>query len=283
MRFAAFTVDVDRDVNVPLPGRREAMSQPRDGDGSPRFSSSTRGLVLLVELLNDMGLRGTFFLEAETARHIASEVDLPELLQGHEVASHGLSHEDLTGASTGMPFTPEEAGNAIDLAADEILRLTGRAPRGFRAPYQHVNGTIHRLLAERGYLYDSSMTDDIRGRRIGPRLLPCGLTEVPLTRGVDACGRHVHSYFWPMHEGKRHPADYLHLLDQYDDGLMVLATHSWHVVETYAGRLDDGQIADGLGEIRAVLEGARDRGIPFIALEEHVRGAEDGDGTSRSI
>ncbi len=284
MRRAAFTVDVDRDVNVPVPGRREAMSQPRNGDGSPRFSSSARGLTLLVELLNELSIRGTFFLEAETARHIAGTVDLRRLLREHEIASHGLSHEDLTGASTGLPFTGSEATDAVDLAADEIHRLTGRVPKGFRAPYQHVDDTIHRLLSDRGYLYDSSMTDDIRDRCIGPRPLPCGLTEFPLARGIDARGKHIHSYFWPMHEGKRRPADYIHLLDQFDDGLMVLATHSWHVVETYAGRLDDDQVAMKLGEIRAVLDGARDRGITFTTLEEDVRrGAEDGRGATGTV
>jgi peptidoglycan/xylan/chitin deacetylase (PgdA/CDA1 family) len=272
MRRAAFTVDVDRDVNVPLSGALPAGSAPRDGDGSPRFSSSARGLVLLVDALDELGIRGTFFLEAEAAQHIAAEVDLRRLLRGHEVASHGFSHEDLTGKSTGLPLNGEERENIIDRAAETIRDLTGVLPRGFRAPYQHVDDAVHELLAARGYLYDSSATDDIAERRIGPRTLPSGLTEMPLARGIDARGKHIHSYLWPMHEGKRRPDDYLHLLDQFDDGLMVLATHSWHVVETFAGPLDERQVEANLDNVKAVLEGAMDMGLEFVTLEEQVRG-----------
>lgn len=272
MRRTAFTVDVDRDVNVPLPGKRAAGSAPRGGDGSPRFSSSARGLILLVELLDELGIRGTFFLEAEAAQHIAAEVDLRRLLRGHEVASHGFSHEDLTGASTGLPFTDEEKGDVIDRAAKVIKDLTGRPPRGFRAPYQHADDALYKLLAGRGYLYDSSATDDIVDRWVGPRALPCGLTEAPLARGTDLRGKHIHSYLWPMHEGKRRPDDYLHLLDQYDDGLMVLATHSWHIVETFAEPLDELQVEANLNDVKAVLEKALEVGLKFVTLEEHVGG-----------
>lgn len=266
MRRAAFTVDVDRDVNVPMPGRTAAGSSPRDGDASPRFSSSALGLALLVELLDNLDIKGTFFLEAETAQHIAMDLDLRDLLRGHEVASHGLSHEDLTWEG----YAYEGKGDILDRAAEGILALTGRIPRGFRAPYQHADGSLHKLLAERGYLYDSSATDDIEGGKIGLRALPCGLTEAPLARGVDARGKPIHSYLWPMHEGKRRPEDYLHLLDQYDDGLMVIATHSWHVVETFARRLGEREVRANLDDVRAVLEGALDLGIEFATLEEHV-------------
>lgn len=272
MRRTAFTVDVDRDVNVPLPGKHAAGSAPQDEDSSPRYSSSARGLILLVELLDELGITGTFFLEAETARHISEEADLRHLLRGHEVASHGHSHEDLTGAGTGSLLTDEEKGDIIDRAANEIRELTGRLPRGFRAPYQHVDRAVQELLAERGYLYDSSATDDIAERWIGPRMLACGLMEAPLARGIDAQGKHIHSYLWPMHEGKRRPDDYFHLLDQYDDGLMILATHSWHVVETFAGPLDERQIEASLNDVRAVLEGALEKGLEFFTLEEHIGG-----------
>jgi peptidoglycan/xylan/chitin deacetylase (PgdA/CDA1 family) len=225
----------------------------------------------LVEILDELGIKGTFFLEAETAQHIAAEVDLRRLLDGHEVASHGFSHEDLTGESTHFPLTEAEMGNIIDRAAIAIRDLTGVLPRGFRAPYQHSDAVVCELLATRGYLYDSSATDNIAEGRIGPRALPCGLTEVPLARGIDERGKCIHSYLWPMHEGKRRPEDYLHLLDQFDDGLMVLATHSWHAVETFAGLLDECQVEANLNNVRSVLGGAIDRGLEFVTLEEHVR------------
>lgn len=271
MRRAAFTVDVDRDVNQPEVGRREAVCRPCEGSSTPRFASSARGLEMLVGLLDELGVRGTFFLEAETAQRIAERADLRGLLAGHEVASHGWSHEDLTGASTQVTMGEEEVGGIIDRAGAAIEELTGRPPRGFRAPYQHIGPTALRLLAGRGYWYDSSVTRNILSRRLLPYRQPEGLTEFPLARGTDERGRPIHSYLWPMHEGKRRPADYLRLLDQYDEGVMVLATHSWHVVETYRGVLDPLEARAQLEQVRAVVEGALDRGIGFNTLEGHLR------------
>ena len=271
MRCAAFTVDVDRDVNLPETGRRDAICQPREGDATPRFSSSTRGLELLAELLDDLGIRGTFFLEAVTAQQISKRAELRDLLARHEVASHGWSHEDLTGAYTKIEMSEEEVGETIDDAAAMIERLTGRLPRGFRAPYQHVDEAVHRVLTKRGYWYDSSLTMDIRSRRIDIYGLPNGLIECPLARGIDKRGKPIHSYLWPMHEGKRDPEDYIHLLNQYDEGLLILATHSWHVIENYGGPLGRSGTEGQMENVRAILENALDQGIKFDTLEKHVQ------------
>ncbi|NLI73504.1 MAG: polysaccharide deacetylase family protein [Euryarchaeota archaeon] len=270
MRLAAITIDVDRDVNMPLPGRREAGSAPRDGNDTPRFASSTQGLSLIVELLNDMSIRGTFFLEADTARHIASEVNIRNMLRGHEIASHGHSHEDLTGKKTGVFIDIAEKANIIDKASQIIQELTGQFPKGFRAPYQNIDNTVLELLAERGYLYDSSITNSITNGRINPHALSSGLIEIPLAKGVDANGKSIHSYLWPMHEGKRQPGDYLDLLDQYDDGLLVLATHSWHIVETFTGPLSRSLIDSNLDNVRMILDEALEKGIEFITLDKYV-------------
>jgi len=275
MRRAAFTVDVDRDVNLPEIGRREAVCRPCDGSSAPRFASSARGLELLVAMLDELGIKGTFFLEGETAMRIAERTDLRSLLAGHEVASHGWSHEDLTGASTQLPLGDEEVAEIIDRAGAAIERLSGRVPRGFRAPYQHLSEAALRHLAARGYRYDSSVTLEIQERRILPYRLPQGLAEIPLAKGRDRRGRPIHSYLWPMHEGKRGPEDYLDLLDQYDEGLLVLATHSWHVVETYQCALGPTEAAGQVEKVRTVLEGALDQGLEFETLENVRRGLDD--------
>ena len=62
-----FTVDADRDVNIPIPGSVAAGSIDRGSGTGPRFSSSERGMSVLVDLLDDIGVRGTFFLEGRTA------------------------------------------------------------------------------------------------------------------------------------------------------------------------------------------------------------------------
>ena len=118
MRRAAFTVDVDRDVNEPRVGRWRRCSRSCP---MPRFTSTARAWGVLVDLLNELDIRGTFFLEGETVERWSEERSLLGiLLDGHEIAAHGYAHEDLTGESTGS-FPPPDWLDAIvgrSLAAD---------------------------------------------------------------------------------------------------------------------------------------------------------------------
>jgi peptidoglycan/xylan/chitin deacetylase (PgdA/CDA1 family) len=277
MRCAAFTVDVDRDVNLAERGRYDAVSQAHGSyDSSPRFSSSARGLRLMVDLLDEMGIKGTFFLEGDTLRAIARSLDVRSMLAGHEVASHGICHEDLTGEGTGICLTGPQVAQVIEDGANIIEDMCGRRPQGFRAPYQHIDGTALGMLAESEFIYDSSLTVPMTEGRIAPWRLDSGLLEIPIASGQDERGKKIVSYLWPMHEGKRVPADYIHLASEVRSGALVLATHSWHIAETYGkGILDQTDTAKGLASLRKVLEGIMDMGMRFIALEDLARTWEE--------
>ena len=276
MRSAAFTVDVDRDVNLAERGRYDAISKAHASiDSSPRFSSAERGLRLTVDLLDEMGIKGTFFLEGDTLRAIARSLDVRSLLAKHEVASHGICHEDLTGEETGICLTGPEVAQVIEDGANVIEDICGRRPQGFRAPYQHIDGTALDILADMGFAYDSSFTTQISNGRIAPWHLDNGLLEIPVASGKDARGKKIVSYLWPMHEGKRVPADYVHLASSVRSGALVLATHSWHITETYErGILEKNEVAENLGDLRKVLEGTLDTGMRFMALEDLARELE---------
>ncbi|SDZ74657.1 polysaccharide deacetylase family protein [Rubrimonas cliftonensis] len=99
------------------------------------------------------------------------------LTGGHEIGRHSWRHEDPLGHSD-----DREAG-LFGRAMEVHRRMTGRAPRGYRAPvYNATPRIIDRLIAE-GFLYDSSlMADDM------PYLLrtPAGeLIELPPHWGAD--------------------------------------------------------------------------------------------------
>jgi len=273
MRSAAFTVDVDRDVNLAERGRYDAVSKAHAShDSSPRFSSAERGLRLTVDLLDEMGIKGTFFLEGDALRAIARSLDVRSLLAKHEVASHGVCHEDLTGEETGICLTGPEVAQVIEEGANVIEDICGRRPQGFRAPYQHIDGTALEALADMGFAYDSSITAQVSEGRIAPWHLDNGLLEIPVASGKDARGKKIVSYLWPMHEGKRVPADYVHLASSVRSGALVLATHSWHITETYGrGILEQDEVAKNLGDLRKVLEGTLDTGMRFMALEDLAR------------
>lgn len=103
---------------------------------------------------------------------------------GHEIASHGYAHR------CAFTQTPAEFACDLDRAEDAIGAASGVRPRGYRAPSFSI--TQHSLwaldvLAERGYLYDSSIFPAARGNgglpgaAIGPSRLAGGLIELPVS------------------------------------------------------------------------------------------------------
>ena len=93
MRTLCFTVDLDRDVNEPVFGSVCAASKDRGEGNSPRFASAGKGTEKLVELFDELGIRATFFAEARTLHRSGAF----SLIKGHEVALHGMDHEDFSG------------------------------------------------------------------------------------------------------------------------------------------------------------------------------------------
>ncbi len=272
MRCASFTVDVDCDVNLAKMGCKEAVSQGCEGR---RYASSIQGLIQIVQLLEECGIKGTFFLEAKGAEEMSKAVDLASLLKGHEIGFHGLAHEDLTGEGTGIELSEDEIEENISRGLEMIRGLVDCDPIGFRAPYLHVNETILEIIEEEGFVYDSSVIKDIDAGMIAPFRAGARLMEVPIARGRDQAGKKIVSYLWPLHEGKRKLGDYHHLLNQFKDGLLVVATHSWHPVETYNSKLGEQQIRDGLAELRSLIKESQESGMRFMTIRDYLRGEQD--------
>ncbi|NLT37840.1 MAG: polysaccharide deacetylase family protein [Methanomassiliicoccus sp.] len=267
MRCAAFTVDVDRDVNEPREGAVEAACR---GSPVPRYSSTREGLEIIVDMLDELGVKGTFFMEGEAAEVLSTDIDLRNLLNGHEVAAHGYAHEDLTGESTGIIPSEEWLDAIIGRSLAVIEDVTGVRPQGFRAPYQHINEQVVAVLQRRGLMYDSTLFAEMPSG-LHPYLLPSGLIEVPLAQGRDATGRRMQSYLWPLHEGRREVNDYLQLIDGHEDGLFVLADHSWHIVESLSGVRSPQRAETEIGKVRHILQGTLDRGVEIVTLSNYIR------------
>jgi peptidoglycan/xylan/chitin deacetylase (PgdA/CDA1 family) len=106
-----------------------------------------------LDLLAQLGLRSTFFLVADFARHPGNRPLINRLVaEGHEVASHSLTHcIELCSL--------DRAGKAREIIdSKNILEdLTGQPVVGFRGPGYAFDADIGRLLLENGYLYDSSV------------------------------------------------------------------------------------------------------------------------------
>ncbi len=152
MRRFCFTVDLDRDVNICVPGRTAAGSIDRGQGDSPRFSSSASGLEVLVGILDDLGMPCTFFCEGRTMEELS---DRAGLLDGFEVGLHGYDHEDLSAVPG-----PEVPG-ILRRGADAIRDSTGRDPVCFRAPYMRPPEGLAQMLGEAGINADSSIYADV--------------------------------------------------------------------------------------------------------------------------
>ena len=269
MRAVAFTVDVDRDVNLACQGEICSIS---NGGRHPRFDSSARGLELIAGLLEEMGVKGTFFWEGRTAEVLSDRMDLKDLMRRHEVALHGYDHEDFAGKETGIPIGLEGTKAILDKGTAVLDGVFGKGVRGFRAPYQRVTDILLDELQARNFLYDSSDTVELLDGKVRPYRNKNGLPEIPVTWSRDGRGKKMVSYLWPYHEGKRPIADYLDLVDCFQDGLLVIATHSWHPVESYCSGLRTKEDANReMADLRTLLEHIESAGCELVSIADHLR------------
>ena len=143
-----FTVDVEEYFQVaalaPYVTRASWESTPG------RVDIGTR---MLLELLAERGMRGTFFVLGWIAKHNASLVRAIAAA-GHEVASHGWGHERV------VTLTPLQFRESVRDSKAALEDLSGRPVLGYRAPsFSIIRGEEWALdvLLEEGYRYDSSL------------------------------------------------------------------------------------------------------------------------------
>jgi len=111
------------------------------------------GVPRFLELFKRFDLKATFFvvasdLEREGPRRVAAEL----VRAGHELASHTYSHPyDL------IKKSDADIVAEIERAEEPLSQLRGTAVAGFRAPGYNIDKRVLQVLADRGYLYDSSL------------------------------------------------------------------------------------------------------------------------------
>ncbi len=146
---AAFTFDVDAESavlwNAPeTANRMSVMSHQAYGPlvGVPR----------LLRMLDHHQIRSTFFVPGYTAHRYPGIVrDI--VTAGHEIAHHGYLHEQPSALSRDAQIVN------LDRGLDALAETAGVRPVGYRAPMWDLSWETPELLAERGFLYDSSLMD----------------------------------------------------------------------------------------------------------------------------
>lgn len=132
----------------------EAFSAVIDRQQWPNYPSRVeKNTLLMLELLGNKNVKATFFVLGWVAKRFPALIK--EIVQqGHEVASHGLSHRLV------YTQTPQEFRSETKESKEILEDLAQQPVIGYRAAtYSITKSSLWALdiLAEQGFRYDSSI------------------------------------------------------------------------------------------------------------------------------
>lgn len=113
-----------------------------------------QGMPRLLDLYERYGVKATFFFTGHIAQLYPQVVRMAQE-RGHEVGSHGLTHE-VSKAFDTMPR--DEQLSHLKLSKQILEDITGTSVVSFRAPAARVPKDFPSVLQEAGFLIDSSVS-----------------------------------------------------------------------------------------------------------------------------
>jgi len=173
---ASFTFDVDAESCVLAhdPAASTRMSLMSHQSYGPRVA-----VPKILKILARQEVRATFFVPGFTA-DCHPDVVRAIVDAGHEIGHHGYLHEQMRGLSR------ETEATYIDRGLEALYRVAGVVPVGYRAPWWELNRQTPGLLADRGFLYDSSLLDDDAPYRFAVEPGSAAtLVEIPVDWALD--------------------------------------------------------------------------------------------------
>lgn len=153
-----------------------------------------RGLPRLLELLDDLDIKATFFVPGSTAASYAEKVK-DVAARGHEIALRG--YELL---NWGL-LPAEQAAADMEKGAAVLKNIVGAQPRGYRAPIAEFTLDTLRAAHANGAVYSSSLSSDDR-----PFWFDLGngekLLEIPVHWALYDLPYFAFNYHPPMPKGQ---------------------------------------------------------------------------------
>jgi peptidoglycan/xylan/chitin deacetylase (PgdA/CDA1 family) len=143
---------------------RDPANARRPGTLSQGTYGAKVAVPKILEVLKEAGVKGTFFVPGWTAEHHTGRLEMI-VREGHEVAHHSYSHRWID------PDFPDQEIEEMEKGLEALKRTVGVVPRGYRSPAGETSELLIRLLQQHGFLYDSSLMDDINPYR---HILPDG-------------------------------------------------------------------------------------------------------------
>ena len=110
------------------------------------------GLARCLKVLRQQDVQTTIFVPGYIAEKYTQQVK-EIVAAGHELAYHGYLHE----ASCNMPEAEERAN--MEKSESILAKLAGQEPVGYRGPLDVLPNCALKLMAEKGYLYCSTLKD----------------------------------------------------------------------------------------------------------------------------
>jgi len=175
-------------VTVDVEDWHSLVHRDLTGEDIPQTEHVVTGTRILMELLGEHGVRGTFFVTGQCASQFPDLVR--EIAQaGHEVGCHGWAHRPT------WAFSPEEFREDLRRGLAVLQDVLGEPVVGFRAPFFSVGPDelwAIEIVAEEGLLYDSSVSP-LRFARAGRSFAPglqrltvgaATLPELPMTTAL---------------------------------------------------------------------------------------------------
>jgi len=153
----------------------------------------------LLDLLSTYGIPATFFVPGWVAEHHPDEVRAIHTA-GHEVAHHGYLHDEKP-----ADMTAEQEAAALDRGTAALRAVTGERPIGYRCPGGRISTDTFRLLAEREFLYDSSMMDGEKPYHLSVPVGRRPLIEVPGRFELDDAPYFLFAFGPTYMQGLAHP------------------------------------------------------------------------------
>ncbi len=144
--FVAYGVDVDACAG--WLGTYGGQDSPCDM--SRGVFAGEVGTPRLLRLFARWGIRTSWFIPGHSIE------TFPQQMQavvdgGHEIGLHGYSHENP------MVMTAEQEEAVLDKSIALVTSLSGKAPRGYVAPWWEFSSKTLDLLTRKGLLYDHSL------------------------------------------------------------------------------------------------------------------------------
>lgn len=122
-----------------------------------RYDYLTEPTKRVLEMLDELNIRATFFVVADVVEHYPGLVEqIAE--RGHEIACHGRHHACKIHPKTKQPLMSQCEFEERTLQAKKMLEeASGQEVVGYRAPAAYVGGWMLDSLEKLGFKYDSSV------------------------------------------------------------------------------------------------------------------------------